>query len=302
MSLARAPSSLPSASCLPCPARSEATFTAWVLWPITPPVTPSSRRALRSHPGSNATGPSRPPMRPAVLNRVLPDGCSDLIIGIADDPHAHGRRHDAHSDGDPASGRIDLFGIRFHPGAALALLGTPLLELTDRRVALEEIWGPGGVRPRRGWRSDRAGRARGAGRAAAGAASGRLGAQPTRRRSDGARGDLPAPPRPGRRRRRPGGRRAGRRRAAGCSERSAARSGSAPRRWTGPPLSPRPPSLDLSGTAGDRRLGRHRGGAGYADQSHFIRDFKSLAGLTPTRYVAERRDVGFVQYAEEETG
>jgi AraC-like DNA-binding protein len=38
-------------------------------------------------------------------------------------------------------------------------------------------------------------------------------------------------------------------------------------------------------------------GAGYADQSHFIREFKALAGLTPSRYLAERRGVGFVQYA-----
>lgn len=36
--------------------------------------------------------------------------------------------------------------------------------------------------------------------------------------------------------------------------------------------------------------------AGYADQSHLIREFNELAGVTPARYMAERRDVGFVQY------
>jgi AraC-like DNA-binding protein len=38
-------------------------------------------------------------------------------------------------------------------------------------------------------------------------------------------------------------------------------------------------------------------GAGYADQSHLIRDFKSLAGVTPGRYLAERSGVGSVQYS-----
>jgi len=35
--------------------------------------------------------------------------------------------------------------------------------------------------------------------------------------------------------------------------------------------------------------------AGYADQSHLIREFKALAGVTPARYAAEHRAVGFVQ-------
>ena len=36
--------------------------------------------------------------------------------------------------------------------------------------------------------------------------------------------------------------------------------------------------------------------AGYADQSHLVREFKSLAGLSPTSYFATRdEDVGFVQ-------
>ena len=42
--------------------------------------------------------------------------------------------------------------------------------------------------------------------------------------------------------------------------------------------------------------------AGYADQSHFIREFRALAGLTPAAYLRERRAVGFVQYGETRTG
>jgi AraC-like DNA-binding protein len=36
--------------------------------------------------------------------------------------------------------------------------------------------------------------------------------------------------------------------------------------------------------------------AGYADQSHFIREFRALTGATPVAYAAERHPVGFMQY------
>ncbi|MGH7518361.1 MAG: helix-turn-helix domain-containing protein [Gemmatimonadales bacterium] len=36
--------------------------------------------------------------------------------------------------------------------------------------------------------------------------------------------------------------------------------------------------------------------AGYADQAHLIREFKSLAGITPAAYAREWDAVGFVQY------
>ena len=34
---------------------------------------------------------------------------------------------------------------------------------------------------------------------------------------------------------------------------------------------------------------------GYADQPHLVREFRALAGVTPTQYAAERRRVGFLQ-------
>jgi AraC-like DNA-binding protein len=36
--------------------------------------------------------------------------------------------------------------------------------------------------------------------------------------------------------------------------------------------------------------------AGYADQAHFIREFRALSGVTPVAYAAEHRPVGFMQY------
>jgi AraC-like DNA-binding protein len=40
--------------------------------------------------------------------------------------------------------------------------------------------------------------------------------------------------------------------------------------------------------------------AGYADQPHFIREFKTLAGITPAEYAREFGRVGFVQYGDGE--
>lgn len=57
-------------------------------------------------------------------------------------------------------------------------------------------------------------------------------------------------------------------------------------RWTDPPTRHHLAPLSWSALA-------HA--AGYADQPHFNREFRALAGLTPTEYAAERGPVGFVQ-------
>ena len=77
----------------------------------------------------------------SVPNRVLPDGCSDIIIGLGDAPGpvvvGTMRTAAVHAP----SGPVDYFGVRFRPGAGLRFLDVPLDELTDRRVPLDELWG-----------------------------------------------------------------------------------------------------------------------------------------------------------------
>ena len=239
---------------------------------------------------------------PAFPNRVVPDGCSDLIIGVANDPTPMVVGTMRTAIVIPASGRIDLFGIRFHPGAALPLLGTPLQELTDRRVALEEIWGPqASAFVAVGETTALAERVARAERLLAR----HLAAWADHRRADEAmvREAISLL-----RRARGGVGVAQVAAALGVGERRLERAFG---RSVG--LSPKAldkvlrfrrvlRALDLRRHGGDPAWAAIAAGAGYADQSHFIRDFKSLAGLTPSRYLAERRDVGFVQYAEEEAG
>jgi AraC-like DNA-binding protein len=73
---------------------------------------------------------------------VLPDGCIDLVA-------SGGAISVAGPDTGPVrvplrAGEI-IVGLRFRPGAAPAVLGWPASELRDRRVALEDLWGPRGV-------------------------------------------------------------------------------------------------------------------------------------------------------------
>lgn len=82
-------------------------------------------------------------------NRVLPDGCMDVILRFGDRP----------ANGDSSSvfesfvvgamtspavvwqvGRVDTMGVRFRPGGGRAFLGMPASELTDSVVNLDEFW------------------------------------------------------------------------------------------------------------------------------------------------------------------
>ena len=69
--------------------------------------------------------------------RVLPDGCADLIFDLAEGAgSAVGTM--TRPIVVPAGG--DLLGVRFKPGRAAAFLRIPLAEITDARVPLADLW------------------------------------------------------------------------------------------------------------------------------------------------------------------
>ena len=81
----------------------------------------------------------RAPDGTAHVTPVLPDGCTDLIWD--------GRRlfvagPDRKANEANLPPGCILTGLRLAPGAARAILGVPLETLTDRRVDLEDLWGP----------------------------------------------------------------------------------------------------------------------------------------------------------------
>jgi AraC-like DNA-binding protein len=73
--------------------------------------------------------------------RVLPDGCADLLFDLgASPPQAHWIGTMTRAVQVPAAcGTLDLFGLRFAPGGLHAVLGVPLSDCTDRRVAVD-LW------------------------------------------------------------------------------------------------------------------------------------------------------------------
>jgi hypothetical protein len=83
--------------------------------------------------------------------RILPDGCADLICDFAcASPHMRWVGTMTCAIEVQACGRQDLFGIRFAPGGLFPLLGAPLSLLTDGSAGFAELpaqaW-----RPSAGW-------------------------------------------------------------------------------------------------------------------------------------------------------
>ena len=72
---------------------------------------------------------------------VLPDGCVDVVV-------RDGRATVAGPDTGPVESVMPasavVAGVRFHPGAAEAVLGVPADVLRDLRVPLEDLWGAAG--------------------------------------------------------------------------------------------------------------------------------------------------------------
>jgi AraC-like DNA-binding protein len=73
------------------------------------------------------------------LNRVLPDGCIDLVfdLGGPDGPRGYAVGAMTRSLAMRMAGRVEVVGVRFRPGGAA--LGLPAGELTDRRAELDDL-------------------------------------------------------------------------------------------------------------------------------------------------------------------
>src|SRR5688572_25209391 len=93
-----------------------------------------------------------------VPNRVLPDGASDIIIGLGDvpGPVAVGTMRTAAVYA--LEGTVDYFGVRFRAGCGLPFLDVPMREITDGRVPLDALWGADADRVAGAPASERVGR------------------------------------------------------------------------------------------------------------------------------------------------
>lgn len=231
-----------------------------------------------------------------VTHRVLPDGCADLIVGVPDHPEPVVVGAMRRAVLVRLRGPVDMFGVRFRPGAALPFLDTRLDGLTDRRIAVDDLWGAGAA-PAGALMEPTSLDARAA--VVERLLSLRLRSSRGRRHGDQA---IAARAVALFRRARGGAGVGDVATALGIGERRLERLFD---RYVG--LGPRMLGRVLRFRQAVREMERAGDGsaglswpaiafaAGYADQPHMIRDFKALAGVTPVRYAAERRIVGLVQ-------
>jgi len=86
----------------------------------------------------------------AAANRVLPDGCMDVIIDVAGERSGHGvathglTRYVVGAMREAVvvghDGPVDLIGVRFRPGGVAVFVCAPAAELTDGLADLGEFW------------------------------------------------------------------------------------------------------------------------------------------------------------------
>jgi len=82
--------------------------------------------------------------RPDGYERIVPDGCMDLIWSERTGVTAVGPNTTAFLSPLPPGGEI--VGVRLHPGAAPPLFGIPAPALRDGRMPASELWGDAGAR------------------------------------------------------------------------------------------------------------------------------------------------------------
>ena len=75
--------------------------------------------------------------RPASLTPVIPDGCADIMIYDDQPPHVAGP--DTITRWVALAHRMIIVGIRLRPGAVRLLLGCPADEIADRSVRLGDV-------------------------------------------------------------------------------------------------------------------------------------------------------------------
>lgn len=226
-----------------------------------------------------------------VRNRVLPDGCIDILFDLGEgaDAGEAARVIGAMKSAEVVwlRGSVDLLGVRFHPGGAPGFLAERAGGLTRRTAPLSALWGARAEETLERLRA-----------APLPARIALLDGILQGRRRTGARDEqiLAA----GRIIAASGGTVAVRavQQALGVSARQLERRfeelvGVPPRFACKVARFQR--AVELALHQPDIRLARLAAEAGYYDQPHFTREFKALAGITPTGFLAERRHVAFVQ-------
>jgi AraC-like DNA-binding protein len=90
-----------------------------------------------------ATSPASP--RPALVHRVLPDGCIDVIVSFSGGADEAGSAIVVGTMTralvlDAAAAPGCFVGVRFRPAKASVFLSLPASEITDLSVALDDVW------------------------------------------------------------------------------------------------------------------------------------------------------------------